>query len=306
MAMILYEALRRNQRRTYLLMGFFALLLASVGAAVGYVMGDTRLGLGLGLIFAAFYLPFTYATASWQVLNLAGAREVSEEEYPELHHVVEELALAARMPKPKVYVVDDPAPNAFAVGLRPEAGAVAFTTGLLQLLDREALEGVAAHELSHLRNGDSRLMTLAIALVGVIVLLSDLGQRLLFYGGLFSGGREERRDRDRSGLDALLYVVAVLLLLLAPLAAVLTQFALSRNREFQADASAVDLTRNPQGLIKALTLLKEHHATVKRATPATAGMYIVHPFKEGEGSFWAGLFSTHPPIEERIRRLQEM
>jgi len=298
--MILYEALRENRRRTYYLLAFFVALVMATGAALGYLAGDTYMGLGLALIFAAFYIPFTYWTAAWQVLNLAGAEEAPEEEYPELHHLVEELVLAARLPKPKVYVVKDPAPNAFAAGMKPEDSAVAVTTGLLELLDRESLEGVIAHEISHIRNGDVKLMTLAIALVGVIVLLADLGQKMLWYGGLWGRDRG-RRDRGRGGGEIILVALALLLLLLAPLAAFLTQMALSRNREFYADASAVDLTRNPQGLIKALTLLKEHQATVKRANPATAGMYFVYPFKGEE--FWSSLFSTHPPIEERIRRL---
>jgi len=219
---------------------------------------------------------------------------------------VEELALAARIPKPRVYVVPDKAPNAFAVGIRPEEGSVAFTTGLLELLNREELEGVAAHEISHLKNGDVRLMTLAIALVGVIVLLADVGRQLLWWGGLGDDrGRGRRRESDgRGGAEALFLLLAVLFLILAPLAAQFTQLALSRNREFYADASAVDLTRNPQGLTRALIKLKEHAATVRRANAATAGMYFVRPFADGSGL--ATLFSTHPPIEERIRRLQAM
>ncbi|RKQ88609.1 zinc metalloprotease HtpX [Brockia lithotrophica] len=303
---MLYEALEWNRRRTRLILALFVFLVAGAGAAVGYLAGDTWAGLGLALVFAAVYLPLTYATASRQVLALAGAVEASPEEYPELHHVVEELALAARIPKPRVYVVPDEAPNAFAVGIRPEEGAVAFTTGLLKLLNREELEGVAAHEISHLKNGDARLMTLAIALVGVIVLLADIGRQLLWWGGLEDErGRVRRREGDgRGGAEALFLLLAVLFLVLAPLAAQLTQLALSRNREFYADASAVDLTRNPQGLIRALAKLKEHAATVRRANAATAGMYFVRPFADGGGL--ETLFSTHPPIEERIRRLEAM
>lgn len=303
---MLYEALEWNRRRTRLILALFVFLVAGAGAAVGYLMGDTWMGLGLALVFAAVYLPFTYVTASRQVLAIAGAEEASPEEYPELHHVVEELALAARIPKPRVYVVPEEAPNAFAVGIRPEEGAVAFTTGLLKLLNREELEGVAAHEISHLKNGDARLMTLAIALVGVIVLLADLGRQLLWWGGLGDErGRGRRRGGDsRGGAEALFLLLAVVFLVLAPLAAQLTQLALSRNREFYADASAVDLTRNPQGLIRTLIKLKEHAATVRRANAATAGMYFVRPFADGGGL--ETLFSTHPPIEERIRRLEAM
>ncbi|PTQ51136.1 MAG: Heat shock protein HtpX [Brockia lithotrophica] len=298
---MLYEALEWNRRRTRLILALFVFLVAAAGAAVGYLGGDTWAGVGLALVFAAVYLPLTYATASRQVLAFAGAVEAPPEEYPELHHVVEELALAARIPKPRVYLVPDEAPNAFAVGIRPEEGAVAFTTGLLKLLNREELEGVAAHEISHLKNGDTRLMTLAIALVGVIVLLADVGRQLLWWGGW---GDDRDRGRRRGGAEALLLLLAVLFLVLAPLAAQLTQLALSRNREFYADASAVDLTRNPRGLIRALAKLKEHAATVRRANAATAGMYFVRPFADGGGL--ETLFSTHPPIEERIRRLQAM
>ncbi|PTQ54452.1 MAG: Heat shock protein HtpX [Hydrogenibacillus schlegelii] len=295
---MLYEALRQNRRRTAALFVVFVALVAATGWALGTLFGDVRAGLAGALLFAAVYLPLTYFTASAQVLALTGAREVTEAEAPELHHVVEEVALAARLPKPKVYVVDDEAPNAFAVGFAPDRGAVAFTTGLLRIMDREALEGVAAHEIAHLHNGDSRLMTLAVALVGIIVLLADIGGRLLWFG---AGERERRRRSDRGGPEALLLLLALLVLFLAPLAAQLTRFALSRNREFYADAQAVNFTRNPRGLIKALTRLKEAPAKVARATEATADLYFVNPF--GDVERW---FRTHPPIEERIRRLEAM
>ncbi len=200
---------------------------------------------------------------------------------------------------PKVYIVNDPAPNAFATGIKPEKSAVAFTTGLLDRLNREELSGVAAHEISHIRNYDIRLMTLCIALVGVIVLIAHFGSRMLF----FSGGRRGGGGNKKS--NPILMIIALVFVILAPIAAQFVQLAVSRNREYLADASAVEITRNPKGLINALTKISQNPRDVKNAKEATASMYIARPLgnkRKKRGSLWA----THPPIESRIERLENM
>lgn len=301
---MLFEQIRLNRRRTVWLVAVFILLLAAVGWAVGeLVRADGRSGLIVALILSAVYVPFVFLTANRQILAMSGAREVTEGEYPELVHIVEALSMAARIPMPKVYVIDDPSPNAFATGLTPRRSAVAFTTGLLERLNRAELEGVAAHEISHIRNYDIRLKTVAIALVGVIAVLADFGTRLLYWGGIAGGGRARRRNDRNQGLFLL---IALVLVILAPIAAQFVRFAVSRNREFLADASAVDLTRNPRGLIEALRKIGEDPHDVRRANDATASLYFAPPkaaFRRLDVSRW---FATHPPIRERIRRLEMM
>ncbi|MFT8710335.1 MAG: M48 family metallopeptidase, partial [Sporolactobacillus sp.] len=213
-----------------------------------------------------------------------------------LFNLVEELALAAAVPMPPIYIVSDPAPNAFATGLSPKKSAIAFTTGLLDRLNREEIAGVAAHEFSHIRNYDIRLMTLCIALVSVIVIIADMGQRALFWGG----GR--KRDNQK---NPVLLIGSLAVLILAPLAAQFVHLAVSRNREYLADASAVELTRDPQGLIGALRKISADTHTVKAAKEATASMYLANPFGNGRKRR-ASLFDTHPPIERRIERLEAM
>ncbi|MDY0323269.1 MAG: zinc metalloprotease HtpX [Candidatus Carbobacillus sp.] len=301
---MLFEQIRANRRKTRLLVTVFVLLVLGIGWAIGYLFAnDAYAGLMIAAVVVMFYVPITYASATAQVLSLSGAQEVTEDEQPELVHIVEELALAAGVKMPKVYVIDDPSPNAFAAGVKKDQAAIAVTRGLLEKLNREELEGVIAHEMSHIRHEDVRLMTIAIALVGVIVLLADIGSRLLFYGG----SQDRRRDKNGSGSNPILFIVALVLLILAPLAAQFVRFALSRNREYLADAGAVELTRNPQGLIRALEKIRDDAHDVERANPTTEGMYFAEPRaalrKRSSTTSW---FSTHPPIEKRIERLKHM
>lgn len=297
---MLYKQILQNKRKTIWLVTLFCILVLVVGWAIGYLFNnDPYSGLIIAFVILIFYVPITYMSASSQVLSMAGAREIKREDAPQLFDVVEELALAARIPMPKVYIVNDPAPNAFATGIKPEKGAVCFTTGLLERLNREELSGVAAHEISHIRNYDIRLMTICIALVGVIALIAHFGSRMLFFGG----GRGGNRNNKNS--NPILMIIALVLVILSPLAAQFVQLAVSRNREYLADASAVELTRDPKGLINALRKISEDPREVRNAKDATASMYISNPFgkKKKASSNW---FATHPPIESRIERLEAM
>lgn len=294
---MLYKQILQNKRKTVGLVALFSVLVLIIGWAIGYLFNyGPYIGLIIAFIVLVFYVPITFMSANSQVLNMSGAREIKQKDDPRLYDVVEELSIAARVPMPKVYIINDPAPNAFATGLKPEKGAVCFTSGLLERLDREELSGVAAHEISHIRNYDIRLMTICIALVGVIVIIAHFGSRMLFFGG----GRSRNRNSN-----PILMIVAIVLVILAPIAAQFVQLAVSRNREYLADASAVELTRDPKGLIQALRKISQDPKEVKHAKDATASMYISNPFgkKRKKSGNW---FATHPPIEARIERLQAM
>lgn len=292
---MLYKQIAENKRKTWLLVLLFSAIVLAAGWAIGYLMnGDALSGIIIAAIILAFYLPFTFMTANAQVLSMSGAVEARREDYPQLYALVEELSLAARLPMPKVYVINDPSPNAFATGMKPEKGVVAFTTGLLEKLNREELAGVVAHELAHIRNNDIRLMTVCIALVSVIVLLTHFGSRMLFFRG---GNRRENNNPA-------LIIIALVLVILAPLVAQFVRLAVSRNREYLADATAVEFTRNPTGLINALAKISSDPQDVLHAKEATASMYIVQPLnKQKKSRNW---WSTHPPISSRIERLAKM
>ncbi|WP_373894923.1 zinc metalloprotease HtpX [Virgibacillus sp. CBA3643] len=295
---MLYQQINQNKRKTVMLVVLFSVLVLVVGWAIGYLFNnDWVSGIVITLIVLAIYIPITLKTAGSQVLNMSGSKEIQREDHPQLFGVVEELSLAARIPMPKVYIVNDSAPNAFATGIKPEKGAVAFTTGLLDRLNREELSGVAAHEIAHIRNYDIRLMTISVALVGVIVLVANIGSRMMLFGGGRRGGNNKN--------NPIIMILAILLVILAPLAAQFVKLAVSRNREYLADASAVELTRNPKGLINALTKISQDPNDVKDAKEATASMYISNPFKKKRKKKSA-MWSTHPPMESRIEQLQNM
>lgn len=295
---MLYQQIQQNKRKTFGLLVFFCLLVLAIGWAVGYFTGSGSVsGPVIAAVVLAFYIPVTFASAKAQVLSMSGAREIKEADNPMLFHVVEELSIAAQVPMPKIYIVDDPSPNAFATGMKPQASVIAFTSGLLEQLNREEIAGVAAHEFSHIRNYDIRLMTLCIALVGVIVIIADIGQRMFFWGG-----RGNRRSNEKS--NPIMMIIALVLIILAPLAAQFVQLAVSRNREYLADASAVEITRDPQGLINALNKISGDTNGLKNVKQATASMYIANPF--GQKRKKINWFATHPPIESRIERLRKM
>jgi len=296
---MLYKQIQANKRKTFLLVTLFTVLVLGIGWGIGYLVNnDSVTGILITVVILAIYIPVTYMTASSQVLSMSGAKEIKREDHPQLFGIVEELSIAARVPMPKVYIINDPSPNAFATGTKPEKGAVAFTTGLLATLNREELSGVVAHELAHIRNYDIRLMTICIALVGVIALIANFGTRMMFYGG----GR--RRDNQQKSHPALM-IVAVVFIILAPIASQFVRLAVSRNREYLADASAVEFTRNPVGLINALKKISSDPRDVENAQEATAAMYISRPLgkkKKKRRDLW----STHPPIDSRIQRLEAM
>lgn len=310
----MYEQIASNRRRTAVIMTVCVVLFTAVAYGLGYlaVGGDlddpaaawTGFGIGTVALLAALgTLWGSYFYSDKIVLRISGARPANPRLHAHLINVVEGLTIAAGLPKvPKVYVIDDPAPNAFATGRNPENAAVAVTTGLLEKLDRSELEGVVAHEISHIMNRDILLQTVVAVIVGGIIIMADFGRRLMFYGAL-GGGRRRRRSTGRGGGGELIVLaVVVALMLLAPLAAQLIRLALSRQREYLADASGAMLTRYPIGLANALIKISTDPEELERATAATAHMYIVSPLR----SEIAGLFSTHPPTEERVNRLLAM
>ena len=299
---MLYKQIASNKRKTWVLLIVFFLLLAIVGYAVGYLFMNS----GFGGVTIAMILGFIYAlTMIFQsteiVMSMNGAREVDRNEEPVLYHVVEDMAMVAQIPMPRVYVIDDPGLNAFATGSNPQNAAVAATSGLLEIMNREELEAVIGHEVSHIRNLDIRISTIAVALASAITLLSSMAGRMMWWGGASRSRRSN--DRDGGGIEVIMLVVSLLAIVLAPLAATLVQLAISRQREFLADASSVELTRNPQAMINALLKLENSQPMTHHVDDASSALYINDPQKPG---FLKKLFYTHPPISERIERLKHM
>ena len=299
---MLFDQIARNKRKTWLLLLVFFLLLGLVGYGVGYLW----LGSGFGGLILALVIGFIYAvTMIFQSTNVVmamnGAREVDEQTAPNLYHVVEDMAMVAQIPMPRVYVIDDQGLNAFATGSNPQNAAVVATSGLLEIMNREELEAVIGHEVSHIRNLDIRISTIAVALASAITLLSSMAGRMMWWGGDSRSRRSN--DRDGGGLEIILLVLSLLAIVLAPLAATLVQLAISRQREFLADASSVELTRNPQGMINALQKLDNSQPMSHHVDDASSALYINDPQKPG---FLKKLFYTHPPISERIERLKQM
>jgi heat shock protein HtpX len=300
-----YDQQSSNRRSSILLVLAVTALLAALGFAIGYgtsgeVAGGAAVTIGaviLGLVLSLG----SYFAGDKLVLATSGAKEVDASTAPQLVNVVQEMALAAGVPMPKVYLIDDTAPNAFATGRDPQHASVAITTGLLQKLDREELQGVLGHELSHVRNYDIRFTLLVAVLVGSIALLADFFLRFTFWGG----GRRSSRDRDGGALIAIVYVVAIVLAILAPIIARLVQLAVSRQREYLADASSVELTRNPQGLERALAKIAADEEVLEVANRATQHLYFTNPIKKFEARSSA-MFSTHPNIVDRINRLRQL
>jgi heat shock protein HtpX len=282
-------------------------LVLAVAWAINVLLGYGVAGLGIALVVVVIGTFAAYWKSDAVALAMSHARPADPVEQARLHNLVEGLCIAGGLPKPRVYVINDPAPNAFATGRNPRHAAVAVTTGLLNKMNRVELEGVLAHELSHVKNYDILVSTLAVTLVGVIVLMSDFALRFLWWGGPRS------RDREREGgggPQAIFAIVGIVLLLLAPLAARLMQFAVSRRREALADISGVAMTRYPPGLIAALEKLKDDTTVVQSSSRATAHLWIESPLartkEEGRLSRLNRLFDTHPPLEERIQALKEL
>jgi len=293
-----YEQIANNRRLSYLLILVFILFIVAIGYVFGKYTGFGEYAMIPALALALLMSLGSYYYSDRIVLGMSGARQIlTKEEEPRLWNAAEGLCLAAGMPMPKLYVIDDSAPNAFATGRDPEHAALAATSGLMDKLEKTELEGVVAHELSHIRNYDIRFMMLVTVLVGTVVLLSDWMTRSLWYGG--------RRRSSGGSLGAILLVIGLIFVILSPIIAQLMQLALSRRREFLADASGALLTRYPEGLAKALEKIAADKEPLKEANKATAHLYICNPLLDHGGRLNA-LFSTHPPIEERIERLRAM
>jgi heat shock protein HtpX len=293
----MFDAIASNQRNSFLLLLLAGILLAGLVFAVGYYfeLGEwfivPAVLVSLGLTWSSYYY------SDRIVLSMSHAKPVTKLEEPYLYNTVEALSIAAGVPPPKPYIIEDSAPNAFATGRDPQHAAIAVTRGLLEKLNRLELEGVIAHEMSHVKNYDVRFMTLVAVLIGSIVLLSDWSLRSMWYGG---GGRR----RGRGGGNAILLIVALVFIILSPIIAQLMQFALSRQREYLADASGATLTRYPEGLASALEKIAADTEPLEVANKATAHLYIYNPLRDYKKSFLNNLFSTHPPVEERIKRLR--
>ena len=294
--MTLYNQADKNTRKTWLLMTFFLVFVIAAGYVFSYVM-DSPIILIIAVLFSVFMSFLSYWKSDKIVLAMSKAHPVEFKDNPDLYRIVENLCITAGLPLPKIYIIDEQAPNAFATGRDPKHGVICFTRGLLEMLDRSEIEGVAAHELSHIGNRDILLSTVVVVLVGFIALSSDFFLRWSFFGG-----RGRRRDGD-NGLNAIMAVVAIVLAILAPISATLIQLAISRKREFLADANGALLTRYPEGLASALRKISASNIPLHAASKATAHLYIANPLK---GKSFSKLFMTHPPVEDRINALLGM
>ncbi|HEY5165762.1 MAG TPA: M48 family metalloprotease [Acidimicrobiia bacterium] len=296
-----YREIRRNKLRTAVILFSFIALIAVAGIAINFLLGFGVGGVIVALVIAGILGFVSYYNSDKVALAAARARPADGPEYQRYHNLVEGLCIAAGLPKPRLYVVDDPAPNAFATGRNPKHAALAVTTGLLQEMDRVELEGVIAHELSHVKNYDILASTVAVIAVGAVALLANIGLRFWIFGG--------NREGDDGGLGIILAIASIALLIFAPIAAQMMQFAMSRKRELLADATGVQLTRYPPGLCSALKKLQTDQAVIRHANHATAQLWIESPLdrnQDTKGSWLNRAFDTHPPLDERIKILEAM
>ena len=284
----MYKQIAANKRKTALILVGFIILIGLIGGVFAWWLNNWVISLWV-TIFAAVYALIQYFASSSLAVAMTGAREIVKKDNPKYYNIVENLTLTAGLPMPKVYIIDDPAPNAFATGRDPEHAVVAATTGLLDIMDEKELTAVMAHEISHVKNYDIRVSCITFGLVCLVGFLTDIGLRMFYLGD---------RDEDRSPIG---FIVVLITAIFAPIAASVAQMAVSREREYLADASAVNITRFPEGMISALKKLETHSRPMRRQNAATEALYINEPMKKG---FFSNLFSTHPPIEKRIERLE--
>ncbi len=286
----MYKQIAENKRRTVIIILGFVLMIGAIAALFAWVYDDVRIAIW-AIVVSIVYAVIQYYASGTIAMAMSGAREITKKENPRLYNIVENLSITTGLPMPKVYVIEDKAPNAFATGRDPEHAAVAATTGLMDIMNDKELVAVMAHEMSHVRNYDIRVSMIVFGLTCVIGLISDLAFRLMFYGS-------RRRDNEGSPVGYALIMIATIL---APLVAAIAQMAVSRQREYLADASAVNITRYPEGMIDALKKLQSHSRPMKSQNIAAESMYINDPLKKG---FFNNLLSSHPPIEKRIERLE--
>ena len=297
-----YQLVAQNKRRSFLIIFVFIAFIVGAAYLMAEGFGYSLEMVGWALIFSGATSFFSYFFSDKIILGISGAKEAKRNEFFDFYTVTENICLGQKMPMPKLYVIEDSAMNAFATGRDPKHAVVCATTGLLQRLNRSEIEAVIAHELSHIKNYDALLMSTVTILVGLIALLADWMMRMSFLGG------SRKRNNGNSGqLGAIIAIAAVILAILSPIIAQLIQLAISRRREFLADAGSASMTKNPQGLIKALTKISQDGEPLEAANTATAHLYISNPLKNAQGTHaFAKLFNTHPPVAERIRALQEI
>jgi len=292
---MIYEHITSNKVKSYLLFSLVVALLVFLGFIIGSVYGNGYAGIVFAAIISIIYALISYYSGDKIALSIAHAVPANKKEHAYLINTVEGLSIAAGLPKPKVYVMNDDAINAFATGRNPENASIAVTTGALKKLNRQELEGVIAHEMSHIGNYDIRFMTLVVVMIGMITIISNFFIRMMWFGG---GSRDERNS-----LGVIFLLIGIILAIFAPLVGQLIQLAISRKREFLADASGALLTRYPKGLADALRKIKKENMPMKKLDKSIASLFIANPLKSG----WLNnLFSTHPPIDERIKRLEAM
>lgn len=289
----MYRAIRRNKVNTVLIIAFFLLIIGGLGALAGYIYNSPTIVI-FTIVGATVYAIFQYYFASSQTLAVSGGREIEKRDNPRLYRVVENLAITTGMPMPKVYLIDDPAPNAFATGRDPQHASVAATTGLLEILTDSELEGVMAHEMGHVRNYDIRVSMIVFGLVVAVGFLADMFLRLAWFGG---------GNRNNNGGNPIILVFGLVAMVIAPLLASMVQLAVSRQREYLADATGAMTTRHPDALASALLKLQAYGRPMRRQNSSMAHLWIADPLKPGAV---ARLFATHPPIEERVARLRKI
>jgi len=285
----MYKAIAANKRNTFLIMTVFVALIGAIGWLVSLYYGNQSITLWV-LIGAAVYALIQYFAASKLALTMSGAQQIEKRDNPRLFRIVENLSITLGIPTPKIYLIEDPAPNAFATGRDPKHAVVAATTGILEIMDDSELEAVMAHEMGHVQNYDIRVSMIAFGLVSAIGILSDIIIRMFFFG-----------DRRDSNTNPIVLIFGIVILILAPIIATIVQLAISRQREYLADASSVMTTRHTQSMINALQKLQTYGRPMQKQNTSSAHLFLNNPLKPG---FFAKLFSTHPPLEERIKRLQ--
>lgn len=291
----MYSAIARNKRNTVFIIAIFFVIIAGLALVVNYLYGDGSWGIFIGtLIGATIYVIIQYFAASGQALAMSGAKQIQKSDNPRLYRIVENLAITEGMPTPKVYIVNDPAPNAFATGRKPETASVAATTGLLEILTDSELEGVMAHEIAHVKNYDIRVTMIVFGLVVAIGFIADIAMRMMWFGG----GRG--RSSNNNGGNIIFLVIGIAALIISPLVAAVVQAAVSRQREYLADATGAMTTRHPEALASALHKIGEYARPMQRQNSTMAHMWLNDPMRPG---IMDRMFSTHPPIADRVRRL---
>ncbi|MBU1033877.1 M48 family metallopeptidase [Patescibacteria group bacterium] len=297
-----YQLVAKNKRRSFLIVFLFIAFIVGASYVMAKGFGYSLEIVGWALVFSGVTSFFSYFYSDKIILGISGAKEASRKEFFDFYTVTENICMGQKMPMPKLYVIEDSAMNAFATGRNPEHAVVCATTGLLNRLNRSEVEAVVAHEISHVKNYDILLMSIVSILVGLIALLADWFMRMSFWGG------NRKRDNDNNQLGAIMAILAIILAILSPIIAQLIQLAISRRREFLADAGSAAISKNPEGLIKALEKISADKEPLESANKATAHLYISNPLKNTKGAAhaFAKLFNTHPPMEERIAALKQM